>query len=304
MEDEPVEATACGTGIIADAYGKGAAFAIDLKAKVTARILENGKGVKAKDKTAKEIAKKVMGLFGHIYGLDIGVENEIPENGGFGDREAVAVATALAVTGALARKHGSINEFKIDLYLKDQFMVVEEKLVDKKGLIYLCLETGMRLDRIYASFYGGFAVADSRKGEMLRRGEMETLKALILIPKNAKREGEKPGTFDNELEIVFNEALRGNLYTAMNMHSILYDRKMTGRILSAGALAVSRAVEGGVIVLVRDEKKVKKIGKVLGDKVLIRDVMNNQARIQIKPKRIYKINEFMELKGKQEYHWL
>ncbi len=302
-----IEAISHGTGVITEFVDKGASFAIDLEAKATARLLENRKGIKANDKTAKDIAKKVLKFFGYEYGLEIKTESEIPEDMGFGEKEAIATATALSVAGALAKKHGSINKFKIDLHLKDQFMIIDEKLVDKKDLIDICTDSGMRFDRIYASFYGGFVVADNKKKQIFRRGEMEILQAIILIPNKPKKTDEEEfKVFEREFEIIFQEALKGNLNTAMRMNSALYDREITKRMISAEALAVSRSKEGGFIGLVRDNEKIKKIKDSVKKegKILVRDVMNQQAMIQIKPKRIYKINEFMKLKGDHKYHWL
>jgi len=32
--------------------------------------------------------------------------------------------------------------------------------------------------------------------------------------------------------------------------------------------------------------------------------MNEEAKILVKPKKVVKIKEFLELKGDQEFHWL
>ncbi|HDH41611.1 MAG TPA: hypothetical protein ENG12_04320, partial [Candidatus Altiarchaeales archaeon] len=97
-----IEAIAHGTGVIVDAIDKGASFAIDLKVKAMARLLEDEKGIKARDKMARDIAKGVLKFFGYEYGLEIETESEIPPDNGFGEKEATAVATALSVLGVLA----------------------------------------------------------------------------------------------------------------------------------------------------------------------------------------------------------
>jgi len=302
-----IEAIAYGTGVIVDAIDRGASFAVDLKAKATARLLEDEKRIKAKDKTAKDIAKKVLKFFGYEYGLEIKTESEIPPDKGFGEKEAIATATALSVSGALARKHGAINELRIDKYLKGQFLIMDEKIVDKKDLIDLCADSGMQFDRTSASFYGGFVIADNKKRQILRRGEMESLHAVILIPGKAERVNvNELGSFKNELELVWNEALKGNLYTAMRLNSLLYGDKTAKKMLDAGALTVSRSKERGIIAISRDEDKIEDIvNSVKRDgKILIQKVMNEEAKILVKPKKVVKIKEFLELKGDQEFHWL
>jgi shikimate kinase len=302
-----IEAVSHGTAVIVDATNRGAVFAIDLKANASAKIFEDRRKIEADDKAVRDVASKVLDFFGYDYGLEIKTESEIPPDKGFGEKEAISTATALSVVGALAKKHGSVNELRIDLHLRDQFIVVEGKLVDKRDLIGLCVDSGMRFDRIYSSFYGGFVVADNKKKKVLRMGGMEILQALILIPgKRGKAAGKEFSMFQNQFDVIFQEALKGNLYTAMNMNSIFYGRELLEKMLSAGALAASGSVEGGFVGLVRDGKKIKKVKDSIGDngEILVRDVVNQQARIQVKPKKIYKINEFMELKGKQEYHWL
>ncbi len=301
-----IEAIAHGTGIIVDAIDKGASFAIDLKVKAMARLLEDEKGIKAGDKTAKDIAKRVLKFFGYEYGLEIKTESEIPPDKGFGEKEAISVATALSVLGALARKHGAINELRIDKYLRGQFLIIDEKIVDKKGIIDLCVNSGVQFDRASASLYGGFIIANNKKREILRRGEMESLHAVILIPKGLEEVNANKSSFKNELELAWNEALRGNLYTAMRLNSLLYGNKNAKKMLDAGALTVSRSREGGVMALSRGEDKIADIVNSVKreGKILVQRVINTEAKILVKPKKVVKIREFLELKGDQEFNWL
>jgi len=301
-----IEAIAHGTGVIVDAIDKGASFAIDLEVKAMARLLEDEKGIKARDKTAKDIAKGVLKFFGYEYGLEIETESEIPPDNGFGEKEATAVATALSVLGVLARKHGVINELRIDKYLRGQFLIIDEKIVDKKCIIDLCMDSGVQFDRASASLYGGFIIANNKKREILRRGEMESLHAVILIPKGLEGVNANRSSFKNELELTWNEALRGNLYTAMRLNSLLYGNKNAKKMLDAGALTVSRSREGGVIALSRDEDKIRDIVNSVKreGRILIQRVMNTEAKILVKPKKVIKIREFLELKRDQEFNWL
>ncbi|MCK4491221.1 MAG: hypothetical protein KAU03_01255 [Candidatus Altiarchaeales archaeon] len=303
-----IEACSYGTIPIAEfADGKGASFAVNLKAKATARLLEDEKTVVSDNVVAEKIAQKVIGFFGYEYGVELKVGCEIPSAVGLGDSEAVSAAVVLAVAGALAKKHGAVHELRIDKYLTEQFLIIDGRIVDKKDLIDLCVDSGMQFDRTYAGFYGGFVIADNRKKQVLRRGEMEALHTVVLLPKKIEEiDISELRLLRSELGVVWNEVLGGNLYTAMKLNSLLYDGGVVKRMLGAGALTVSRSREGSVAALVRDEGR---IGDVVDSVkqdggVLTGRVVNEEARISVKPKRVVKIREFLELKGDQEFHWL
>jgi shikimate kinase len=303
MRTDYVSAEAYATASIAESGMLRAAFALDLKTKASANLREDRKIV-CRDASAKKVAKDVLKLLGHSCGVDVKVESGIPEDLGFGEDEACAAATALAVAGAVAKRYGTVNELKIDIHMSDQFMVVDKKLVNKKTLLELCAK-GLRLERVYASFYGGFAVADNTEKKILRHGEMETLQATVLLPKK-KAKAPDLSLLSSQLDIISQEALKGNLNTAMNMQSSLLAREAASKMLASGALAVSSSNGGGLVALTREEKKAakaakeaKKLGKIISTKP-----MNEHAKILITPKRIYRINDFMALKGDQPYDWM
>lgn len=136
---------------------------------------------------------------------------------------------------------------------------------------------------------------------------MEALHTVVLLPKKIEEiDISELRLLRSELGVVWNEVLGGNLYTAMKLNSLLYDGGVVKRMLGAGALTVSRSREGSVAALVRDEGR---IGDVVDSVkqdggVLTGRVVNEEARISVKPKRVVKIREFLELKGDQEFHWL
>ncbi len=293
-----------GTGVIVDSDNKGASFALDLKVRATARLLEDEKDMVCDDPKMGETAKRVLDLLGYEYGVELKVESEIPPDAGLGDFEAVSTATVLSVAGALAGEHGAVNELKIDKHLKCQFLVIDERVIDKKKLTDHCIDPEMRFDRVSASLYGGFIVADNESRQILRRGEMETMHAIVLIPKKTG-EGEMK-LFKNELELIWGEALKGNLYTAMKLNTSLYNNKIANKMLNAGALTVSRSNKGAVIALLREEDK---IGDVVNSvkkegEILIQGISNREAEIQVKPKKIVKVGEFLEMKKDREFRWL
>lgn len=300
---EYVEAEAYATANIVEAAKKSAAFALDMKTTATASLREDGKII-SKEATAKDVAGKVLALLGYSCGVEVTLKTEIPKKKGFGEDEAAAVATALAVSGAVAKKFGTINELKIDIHMRDQFMIIEEKLFNKRKLIDLCSE-GRRADRVYTSFYGGFAVSEN--GRILRHGEMEMASMVILAPKKIEKIGDDDmSIFADELDIIFSQALSGNLNTAMNMNATLIAKRMALVALKAGAMAVSSAKEGGLVAINRDEKKAEGIADALKryGSIITKKAANAHAKIIINPKRIYRINEFIALKGDQPYDWI
>lgn len=294
-----VEAISHGTGRIIAINGKGSAFALNLDVKVRVRLLEEKEIIG--DSLEIETAKKILNFFNYDYGFEIETENNLPES--IGRKEAVSSAVTLAIVGALARIHGSINELRIDKFLSEQFFVIDKKLVDKQKLMELC-SSEENFDRISASFYGGFCITDNREKRILRRGEMENLCIVILIPERFQKDD--LSLFQDEAEMIWNEALKGNLYDAMKLNSLLYSaqRRVIDKMLNSGALTVNIS-DGALMALIRDKSIEPVRNSVSGNgSILIAKTANQEARVLGKPKRIMKLKEFLELKKDQEFHFL
>ncbi len=300
-----------GTGTIASAPGKGAAFALDTNVVAEIKLLEDEKEIiyaGGQSSLVKKIAKKTLDFFGYDYGAEISIESEIPA--GMDDSGAISTAIALAIAGGLAKSHGSINELRIDKYMHEQFLVVDKKVVDKKKLIELCTPINKnQFDDVSASFYGGFVITDNKKREILRRGEMEDLYAIILIPKETAgidmAAKDLSTIFTNEAEIAWNEALRGDLYTAMKLNTLIHGNGSAREMLSSGALTTSIS-HSSIIGLVRDEDNVEPVADAVrgNGEVLVRKVTNEGAKILEKPKKVMRVREFLKLKGEGEFHYL
>ena len=143
--------------------------------------------------------------------------------------------------------------------------------------------------RITASWHGGFAVTEGF--EILRRGEMEsTLKAVIFPVKN------KAST---ESGLAWNEALKGNLYTAMKTQAMMNETELSRKMFDAGALTVSLS-PGSIIGLTRGSPK-----KLEGIKKSVKSIITNEpTTLDIKSKRVYKTSDFLKLDGAENYRWL
>ncbi len=280
------ESVSYATGIIASCNEKDSAFALGLEIRARA-VPSRGKGISFKgckvSKSAKnsvEKAKKFLKIKG---GILIEIDNGIPPKSGLGGNEAIAVAAALA----LAAEKGRVMELQLDKFLRTQVFETGDGFVNKKDLVETMAVPGMSFARLCASLFGGFFVTDGEN--ILRRGEMENLQAVVLAGKG--------GNLNPATDIAWQEALKGNLYQAMRLNSSLCGNDgLMQKMLDKGALTVATS-GNSVIGLVRGKKS-----KISG-KIKTR-ISNSEARVLQKPKKILRINEFMRLKGEQEFYFL
>jgi len=299
------EAFSYSTVEIANSFdGKSAVFAIDLSVDIAVKLV-NDRDIIFSDKSFhkfKDIVKKTLDYFGYGDGCNIDIKTKIPENSGLGFKEAVASAIILGISGAISSKNGSILELKIDKYMKEQIMEVNGKLVNIFDLIRKISDDDVRFDRLFASYFGGFIVADNIKKKILRRGEMESLYVSLIIPKRIRMDEHefKPELlFKNEAEVIFTEALKGNLYTAMKLNGLLYDKELIKKALSLGAITATVNRNGVLIALSRDKKTAERIS----DNLVFR-VANKKAIVKRKPMRVIRVNEFLKIKGKDKFYWI
>ncbi len=299
------EAFSYSTVEIANSFdGKSAVFAIDLSVDIAVKLV-NDRDIIFSDKSFhkfNDIVKKTLDYFGYGEGCIIDIKTKIPENSGLGFKEAVISAIILGISGAISSKNGSILELKIDKYMKEQIMEVNGKLVNIFDLIRKISDDDVRFDRLFASYFGGFIAADNIKKEILRRGEMESLYVSLIIPKRIrmnKHEFKPELLFKNEAEVIFTEALKGNLYTAMKLNGLLYDKELIKKALSLGAITATVNRNGVLIALSRDKKTAERIS----DNLVFR-VANKKAIVKRKPMRVIRVNEFLKIKGKNKFYWI
>ncbi|HIE34265.1 MAG TPA: hypothetical protein EYP86_03925 [Candidatus Altiarchaeales archaeon] len=283
---------------------KAGSFALDLEVKARVRLLENKKIFINGYNNAKikKISRDILNLFGYKNGLEIEIISEISYEIGLGGLESISSAVAMGIASALAIDRGSINVLKIDRYLKEQFLEIDGKIVNKLDLIKICASHGLRFDKLCASMYGGFFLCNNRKQKILRRGEMENLHALVITTEIS--ENLKP--VKNELRIVWNETLKGNLYTAMRLNShLLSNKELVDSLITSGALTVACS-DGTLITLYRDKKFIEKMEKSLASKYkLIRTkITNNATEVLRKPRKIVRTKEFLEMDGGKKYYFL
>ena len=251
------------------------------------------------------------------FGISFDIESKIPSDSGLGFKEALINSVMLSTLGLIAGEHNGHNrgrdgiyELKIDKFLSEQFFLMKNTIVDKRKLIDLSnsISTGFspqktsRFDRVVGSFYGGFIVSNNYKNKIMRIGKMEDMGAVILTPEEGilNENLEEKMMFRNEMEIIWNEALKGNLYTAMKLNAMTNMPgnylKIVKEMLKAHALSVT--VSGSSIVaLVRDRSKVEGVAGAAGKygDVILTNVNNSEARILSKERKIVKTTEFLKI---------
>lgn len=285
--------------------GKEAAFTLTA-AMVVDAILQGKKisfkGPKSLTPYVNKAASNVLDYFN----IDAGVSISCTESSDLklsGKPEALSVATTLSLVGELARTRGSVNELKVDKYLRDQFFIIDDHVVQKDALFSLCVMPSLSFAKTAASFYGGFAVSSGNK--ILRSGEMEELYG-VFIPSRGDAKHLPENVLKFERELIWDEAYKGNLYAAMNLSALIHSTGKTHEVvkelLSRGVLAVS--CEGKTFLLLSRSQKALDAalkGVSLGKVGNALSTLNEGARVLENPRRVYRVNEFLTIAGSSGY---
>lgn len=269
--------------------GKTAYFAVGLECAAKAGLTGRGIIVSGAGKNTKKVKGSVSHILrelNHGGGVKVEINSNIPAGFGLGEVEAAQVSASFAAAAAVAKKDGGVYELRVDKFMSEQFLVVSGKLFGRAEILDIIGKTG-EFGRLAVSTYGGFVVCDG--GKILRRGEMETLGAALSLPK--KPLAKKTTLFGQELEIAWDEALKGNLYTAMKLSALIGgDCKRVEEMMKKKALSVAATAEGAVAGLYRGKQPKGAI-----------PVQNKGVVLLEKPKKIIKTEEFLKLKGEQEF---
>ncbi|RLI85918.1 MAG: shikimate kinase [Candidatus Altiarchaeales archaeon] len=277
------------TIVNAIATGKGAAFGISLETRATVELNETGKfSAKIRDfpdedtKLMELCAKKVIDYFGLNYGADIETESNVPIATGLKSSSTAANSVVLATMSAIAKEHGEIKGKVDDLTLIN--LGVDAALEANVTV------TGA-FDDAAASYLGGFVVTDNKERKILRSGKMEPLDVLIFVPKEkiytSKIDVNRTKLLSREVMIAWEEASKGNLYTAMTLNGLLYSATLgqdTGIPLAAlGAGAISAGLSGtgpSVVALTKNNsEKIVEAWSEFDGKIIEAKVNNKKAEI-------------------------
>jgi len=310
MFGDNMRATAISHGaatiINAIATGKGAAFGIGLWTKATVELNKTGKidavitdHPKEDTKLLELCVKKTLSHFKIRGGAKIITESNIPIARGLKSSSTAANAAVLATVGAIAKGYGEIQEERLGKIRSEQVIEINGKIVTPVEIINIGVDAAIdakvtitgAFDDASASFLSGFVVTDNKERKILRQGDMENLDVLIFVPerktytKNFKVKSTR--VIANEVEIAWNEALKGNLYTALTLNGLLYssalkeNTKITLEALRAGAIASGLSGTGpAVVALSRNGTgKIKKAWKEFDGNIIETKINNERARV-------------------------
>lgn len=260
------------TIICAFATGKGGAFGVDTETKASVTIRDDGE-INAKiidypeESTLmlERCVVRVMERFGFDYGADIMTESNIPIAAGLKSSSTAANASILALVGALAQEHGSLEE--VDGV---QRIMINGEVLDDVSLIKTGIQAAFdakvtvtgAFDDASASYFGGYTVTNNMEKTIEAQGVVDDLSVLVFLPEGKVYSGDinvdEVKSIAGEIELAWNAAKDGRIFTAMTinglMHSLMYRQNpdIALEALKAGALGAGLSGTGPSVVAVTD----------------------------------------------------
>lgn len=292
--------------IAAFATGRGAAFGIGLETKAKVELDNTGKirglikeSPREDTRLIELCVKNTLKKFGYKYGALVETESNIPIAAGLKSSSVAANATVLAAAGALAEKHGEIREVRLSKKEKIREVIIKGRVIDPLELVNIGVDSALQakvtvtgaFDDATASFLGGYTVTDNKQRRILRSGDMESMNVVVLIPDKkiytSKADLKKIGLIKNSVNVAWDLALKGDLYTALTLngflHSLAFNQNPEVQLeaIKAGALAAGLSGKGpAVVALTRgDAKKIKKAWNQFEGKIIETKTNNLQAHI-------------------------
>lgn len=270
------------TIVNAIATGKGAAFGVSLKADAEVEMAEAEDPVKVDTDAGLDstlvrrcIEIGVERLIGKKLGARVIVKSEIPPSRGLKSSSTVANAVVLATRRALG------------VFAPDEVLV-------NIG-VDAALDSGVTItgafDDACASFFGGVVLTNNRTRRIMAGGAIpQDLKAVLQIPgRQISKNSLKDLDFSiiaPEAEEAFRLALRGDIYSAMDLNGRAYakllgiDDAPARKAKTAGALSAGLSGTGPAFVALCKSGDAEAVARVLqDDEVTVRvvDVNNTKA---------------------------
>jgi shikimate kinase len=262
------QATCFGAGTIVNAIatGRGAAFALALRATATAEPRPEEVGVRAivpggvDPALVVSAAGRVLDRSGKAGGLEVAIDSEIPMSRGLKSSSAVANAVVEASAQAL------------DLRL------------DPKEVLDISVDAGFdarvtitgAFDDASASLLGGVCVTDNRARRILALDRLpEDLVSVVWIPRRTISKASLKGIDFSSIrplvEEAFHLALRGDYFRAMELNSTAYahllgvDETPAVQARSAGAVAAGITGAGPAVVSLTKPSRADAVRKAMDD---------------------------------------
>ncbi len=259
---DKAEAIAYGAATIVNAIalGKGAAFGVDLWTKAEVELTGEPRVIRGEITSdpaestllIEKTVERVLQCFGveKRFGVKVKTWSNIPIARGLKSSSVAANAVALAAVAALGK---TLDDYAvINLGVDAAF--------DAKVTV-----TGA-YDDACASYFGGVVVTDNLQRKILQRFTLpEGLTVLFHVPAAKKYTGDsdvdKLAVVKPLIGVAFEEARKGNFWTALTLNGTVYssamgyDNSVAVEALSAGALAAGLCGKGpAVTAVVSDEK--------------------------------------------------
>ena len=275
------------TIVNAMAFGKGAAFGVDLWTKAEVKLTDEPHVIKAeitsnpKENTAL-MEKTVMQLLQRFsldnsFGAKVKTWSNIPIAKGLKSSSAAANAVALAAAAALDKTLDDLELVKLGV----------DAAFDAKVTV-----TGA-FDDACASYFGGVVITDNLNREIVKQLPLaEDLTVLFHVPP------EKAYTADSNMrrlqtvkplvEVAYNEALEGKVWEALTLNGLIYSSAsgynpaIAIDALAAGAVAAGLCGKGPAVTAVAPKEKVESVKVALqkyGGEVLQAHFNQKKAKV-------------------------
>jgi shikimate kinase len=256
------------TIVNAIAFGKGAAFGVDLWTRAEIKLTDEPGVIRAeivsdpKESTflIEKTAARVLQRFGleKTFGVKVKTLSNIPIAKGLKSSSVAANATALATTAALGKTLDDLEIVKLGV----------EAAFDAKVTV-----TGA-FDDACASYFGGIVITDNLKREIFKQSSLPTnLTVLFHVPPQkaytADSNVNRLKTIKPLVEIAFEKALEGKVWEALTLNGLIYSSASSFNTaiaidaLAAGAVAAGLCGKGPAVSAVVPNDKVDSVKAAL-----------------------------------------
>jgi shikimate kinase len=275
------------TIVNAMAFGKGAAFGVDLYTKAQVKLTDEPGIVKAEiasdPKESTDLMEKtvvrVLQQFNaeKRFGAKVKTWSNIPIAKGLKSSSAAANAVALATTAALGA-------------MEDDFRIIN--LGVDAAFAAKVTVTGA-FDDACASYFGGIVVTDNLERKIVARLPLtEDLVVLFHVPAQKAYSGnsnvERLKTVKPLVQVAYEEALGGKIWEALTLNGLIYssvwgyDSSIALDALDAGASAAGLCGKGPAVTAVTPKDKVDSVRAVFqkfGGEVLQTSFNQEKAKV-------------------------
>ena len=250
------------------AYGKGAAFGVDLWTKAEVKLTDEPQIIQAeitsdpKESTAlmEKAVMRVLQWFNvhNRFGAKVKTWSNIPIAKGLKSSSAAANAVALAAAEALGKSLGDLEIINLGV----------DAAFDAKVTV-----TGA-FDDACASFFGGVVITDNLNREIVKQLPLtEDYTVLFHVPPekaySAESNVSRLQTVKPLVEVAYREAFEGKVWEALTLNGLIYSSaagynpSIAVDALAAGAMAAGLCGKGPAVTAVTPKDKVDSVKAAL-----------------------------------------